>query len=127
VQETYARVLARPRLLRNEDEVGYLLRSLRNTLISQRRTQSRRPVTTELVDEIAADTRASDDPAEAAEIHRVYAAIAELPEEFREAIVAVDVVGLSYPEAARALGVPEGTVTSRLFRARDRVARILRA
>jgi RNA polymerase sigma-70 factor (ECF subfamily) len=126
VQETYARVLARPRLLRNEDELGYLLRSLRNTLISQHRARSRRPVTTELVDEVAAG-RASDDPAEAAEIHQVYAAIRELPDEFRDAIVAVDVAGLSYPEAARALGVPEGTLTSRLFRARDRVARILRA
>jgi len=59
------------------------------------------------------------------ETRRVYAAIAELPEEFRDALVAVDVAGLSYPEAARALGVPEGTVTSRLFRARDRVARTL--
>lgn len=125
VQETYARVLARPRLLRNEDELGYLLRSLRNTLISQRRAQSRRPETTELVEEVTVGTRASDDPAEAAEIHRVYAAISQLPDEFRDALVAVDVAGLSYPEAARALGVPEGTVTSRLFRARDRVARLL--
>jgi RNA polymerase sigma-70 factor (ECF subfamily) len=125
VQETYARVLARPRLLRGEDELGYLLRALRNTLISQRRTESRRPATTELVDESALGTRASDDPAEAAETRQVYAAIAELPEEFRDALVAVDVAGLSYPEAARALGLPEGTVTSRLFRARDRVARRL--
>src|SRR6266545_1624933 len=31
VQETYARVLARPRLIRGEDEVGYLFRALRNT------------------------------------------------------------------------------------------------
>jgi DNA-directed RNA polymerase specialized sigma24 family protein len=37
----------------------------------------------------------------------------------------VDVAGLSYEEAARALGVREGTLTSRLFRARDRVARRL--
>jgi RNA polymerase sigma-70 factor, ECF subfamily len=125
VQETYARVLARPRLLRNEDELGYLLRALRNTLISQRRAASRRPVTTELVDEITVGTRASDDPAEAAEIRQVYAAISRLPDEFRDALVAVDVAGLSYPEAARALGVPEGTLTSRLFRARDRVARLL--
>lgn len=124
VQETYTRVLARPRLLRNEDELGYLLRSLRNTLISMHRARSRRPVTTELVDELAAG-RASDDPAEAVEISRVYSAIAELPDEFRDAIVAVDVTGLSYPEAARALCVPEGTLTSRLFRARDRVARAL--
>jgi len=125
VQEMLARVLARPRLLRGEDELRYLLRSLRNTLVSQRRAESRRPATTELADEIAVVTRASDDPAEAAEIRRIYAAIAELLDVFRDALVAVDVAGLSYPEAARALGVPEGTVTSRLFRARDRVARVL--
>jgi len=125
VQETYARVLARPRLIRGEDEVGYLFRALRNTLISQRRTEQRRPVTTELEEESSLGSRASDDPAVESETRRVYAAIAELPEEFRDALVAVDVAGLSYPEAARALGVPEGTVTSRLFRARDRVARTL--
>jgi RNA polymerase sigma-70 factor, ECF subfamily len=125
VQETYARVLARPRVLRGEDEVGYLLRALRNTLISQRRAAGRRPATTELVDDDALGTRASDDPAEAAEMRQVYAAIAALPDEFRDALVAVDVAGLSYEEAARALGVPEGTLTSRLFRARDRVARRL--
>jgi RNA polymerase sigma-70 factor, ECF subfamily len=125
VQETYARVLARSRLIRGEDEVGYLLRALRNTLISQRRAAGRRPATTELVDDDALGTRASDDPAEAVETRQVYAAIAALPDEFRDALVAVDVAGLSYEEAARALGVPEGTLTSRLFRARDRVARRL--
>lgn len=125
VQETYARVLAKPRLIRGEDEVGYLLRALRNTLISQRRTEQRRPVTTELLDETPLGARASDDPAQASETRRVFAAIAELPDEFRDAVVAVDVAGLSYPEAARALGVPEGTLTSRLFRGRDRVARRL--
>src|SRR5437867_7886715 len=67
VQETYARVLARRRLLRGENELGYLLRALRNTLISQRRTERRRPVTAELVDETALGARASDDPAEASE------------------------------------------------------------
>ena len=125
VQETYARVLARPRLLRNEDEVGYLLRALRNTLISQRRAASRRPVTTELSEEAAVGARSSDDPAETAEIREIYAAISGLPDEFRDALVAVDIAGLTYQEAARAFGVPEGTVTSRLFRARDRVARQL--
>ena len=55
----------------------------------------------------------------------VHAAIAALPQEFRDALVAVDVAGLSYREAARALGVREGTLTSRMFRARDRVARRL--
>ena len=122
VQETCARVLARPRLLRGEDELGYLLRAMRNTLVSQRRAASRRPQTTPLVDEPAVRARPSDDPAEAVESRQVYAVIHELPEEFRDALIAVDIVGLSYREAARVLGVPEGTVTSRLFRARDRVA-----
>jgi RNA polymerase sigma-70 factor (ECF subfamily) len=125
VQETFARVLARPRFVRDEDEMGYLVRALRNTLISQRRAASRRPLTTELDEELAAGRRGGDDPAEAAEHREVYAAIAALPDEFRDALVAVDVAGLSYEEAARLLGVPEGTVTSRLFRARDRVARRL--
>jgi RNA polymerase sigma-70 factor (ECF subfamily) len=125
VQETYAQVLARPRLIRGEDEVGYLLRALRNTLISQRRREARRPVVTELVEESALGSRSRDDPAEELENRQVFAAIGQLPDDFRDALVAVDVAGLSYPEAARALGVPEGTLTSRLFRARDRVARLL--
>jgi RNA polymerase sigma-70 factor, ECF subfamily len=125
VQEMYARVLARPRFLRGEDELGYLLRALRNTLVSQRRAQSRRPQTAPLVEDVAVGGRTGEDPAAAAQTREVYAAIEELPDEFRDALVAVDIAGLSYGEAARALGVPEGTVTSRLFRARDRVARRL--
>jgi RNA polymerase sigma-70 factor, ECF subfamily len=126
VQETYVRVLSRPRLIRGEGELAYLLRAVRNTLVSQRRTQERRPATAPLVEESpAAVSRSSDDPAEAAEIREVHDAIAELDGEFRDAIVAVDIAGLSYREAARALGVPEGTLTSRLFRARDRLARRL--
>jgi len=46
-----------------------------------------------------------------------------LPDDFRDVIVAVDVVGLSYGEAARAFSTKEATVTSRLYRARERVAR----
>jgi RNA polymerase sigma-70 factor, ECF subfamily len=125
VQETCARVLARPRLLRGGDELGYMLRALRNTLVSQRRAESRRPATTSLIEDRAGGSRSSDDPAEAAHSRELYAAIHELPDEFRDALVAVDVVGLSYKEAARALDVAQGTLTSRLFRARDRLARRL--
>ena len=52
VQETYARVLARPRLLRNEDDLGYLLRALRNTFLNQKRTESRRLRTGPLPDAV---------------------------------------------------------------------------
>ena len=44
VQETYARVLARPRLLRNEDDLGYLLRALRNTFLNEKRSERRRRI-----------------------------------------------------------------------------------
>jgi RNA polymerase sigma-70 factor, ECF subfamily len=125
VQETIAGVLARPRLIRGDGELAYLLRALRNTLVSQRRAASRRPATAELAEELGTGSRPRDDPAAAAETREVHGAIAELPEEFRDALVAVDVAGLSYDEAARALEVPQGTLTSRLFRARDRLARRL--
>ena len=58
-------------------------------------------------------------------MQEVYATIAALPEDFRLALVAVDVLGLSYREAARALRVREATITTRLFRARRQVARRL--
>jgi RNA polymerase sigma-70 factor, ECF subfamily len=127
VQETFARVLARPRLLRREDDLAYLLRALRNTFLSQRRTAGRRPVTAPMEEGERPGARAAPAAEELAGAREVYAAIAALPDHFREALVAVDVVGLSYHEAARALRVPEGTVTSRVFRARAQVARGLRA
>src|SRR5580765_90666 len=62
VQETYARVLARPRVLRNEDDLGYLLRALRNTFLNQKRTESRRLRPSPLPDDLdfIADPRASE-------------------------------------------------------------------
>ena len=58
VQETYARVLARPRFLRHDDDLGYLLRVLRNTFLNRLRTQKRRPTPLELDDERDAIGRA---------------------------------------------------------------------
>ena len=126
VQETFARVLRKPRFLRSEDDVGYLLRVLRNTFFSQRRTASRRPQTTPLPDELDLIEDPSAVQAESrAESRELYAAISELPDDFRDALVAIDVVGLSYGEAARALRVREATITTRLHRARQRVATAL--
>jgi len=45
-------------------------------------------------------------------------ALAKLPEDFRSAVLLVDVQGFTYEEAAAALECPVGTVRSRLFRAR---------
>lgn len=126
VQETYSRVLARPRLLRNEDDLGYLLRTLRNTFLNRKRDESRRLRPTPLPDELdlVADPRARQ-PEQALEAAELYAAIAALPDDFRDVLVAVDVAGLSYREAAGALRIREGTVMSRLYRARQQVVRAI--
>jgi RNA polymerase sigma-70 factor, ECF subfamily len=123
VQETFARVLARPRLVRGDDDLYYLMRALRNTFYTTRRTASRRPVTAATLEDVhAADPRPTTRPEQALEVQELYAIIASLPEDSRLVIVAVDVLGLSYREAARALKIREATVTSRLHRARLRVA-----
>ncbi|HVW19477.1 MAG TPA: RNA polymerase sigma factor, partial [Solirubrobacteraceae bacterium] len=115
VQDTYARVLARPRFLRNDDDLGYLLRVLRNTFVSARRTAARRPRTEAMPESADPPSRAGDGPDELAEARELFAAIAALSPDHRDVIVAIDVVGLSYAEAGRALGgVKEATVASRL-------------
>ncbi|MGA2321909.1 MAG: RNA polymerase sigma factor [Solirubrobacteraceae bacterium] len=127
VQETFARVLARPRVLRGDDELYYLMRVLRNTFLTGRRTAARRPMTVAtLEDVVAADPKPMGRPERALEVQELYATIAGLSEDFRLALVAVDVLGLSYREAASALQVREATITTRLFRARKQVAERLR-
>jgi RNA polymerase sigma-70 factor (ECF subfamily) len=126
VQETYERVLRRPRLVRREDDLGYLYRTLRNTYFNARRAASRRPqVAAQLDDVQAASARADVQPEQAAETNLVLGAIAALPQPMREVIVAVDVLGLSYAEAGKALSVHENTIPSRLARARLKVAEAL--
>ena len=102
----------------------YLLRALRNTFLTQKRTEGRRLRPGPLPDEpdFVADPRAPQ-PQAALEAGELYAAIASLPDDFRDVLVAVDVTGLSYKEAARALRIREGTVMSRLYRARQQVVR----
>jgi RNA polymerase sigma-70 factor (ECF subfamily) len=125
VQETFARVLRRPRTLRADDDSGYLLRALRNTFVSTRRAASRRPQTCRPQLEFIEDRHARK-PEASVEAAEVYATISRLPHKLRDALVAIDVVGLSYREAARTLGVREATITTRLYRARQRVAHALR-
>jgi RNA polymerase sigma-70 factor (ECF subfamily) len=123
VQETFARVLRKPRILHSEDDLGYLLRVLRNTFVSTKRTAARRPQTSALPDDLdLVEDRTATRPEAKLESDELYAAIAALPDDFRDALVAIDVVGLSYREAARALRVREATITTRLHRARQRVA-----
>ena len=119
MQETYARVLARPRWLRKEDDLGYLLRALRNTFFNQKRTERRRLQTDPLPEQLdlVADPH-SREPQATVEAGELYAAVADLPDDFRDVLVLVDIGDFSYQDAAQILDIPIGTVMSRLHRAR---------
>lgn len=127
VQETFARVLARRRVLRGADESAYLMRVLRNAFLTQRRTAARRPqLASVTVDELQPpDPRRNERPEQAAELSELLAAISTLSEDQRLALVAVELLGLSHREAARALRTREATIATRIFRARERLARDL--
>jgi RNA polymerase sigma-70 factor (ECF subfamily) len=126
-QETYERVLRRPRFLRRDDDLGHLLRILRNAVAAHDGSAAvsrSRPAPPEDLEWIT-DERA--EPETVIESQAAYAAIADLSEPLRTAIVAVDVMGLSYAEAARSLRTRTGTIMSRHYRARERVAAAMEA
>jgi RNA polymerase sigma-70 factor (ECF subfamily) len=51
----------------------------------------------------------------------IEAALQSLSPKLREAFVLIEALGLTYREAGRAIGVPEGTVKSRVFHAREQL------
>ena len=104
---------------------AWLLTILRNAFISRWRSRKHEGTAISLDD---ADPHAiyeavgSQDPSgeflERIVDRKVVAAVEGLPAEYREALVLSDLEGLPYAEVAQVLGVPVGTVKSRLFRAR---------
>lgn len=104
---------------------AWLLTILRNT--ERNRHRRRRPELLNDPDSIEdrgprTDSDEVERHAEGTEFDEaVSAALAQLPENFRRVAELVDVDGLSYQEAADVLGVPLGTIMSRLHRARRRI------
>lgn len=120
VQETFAQVLKRPRFVTQGRELAYLLRALRNTHYSRNRTAARRPATVALPEAIA---RAAPEPSFRA--NEIMQAVASAPAVHRDAVIAIDIIGMSYSEAARALRVRQATIATRLHRGRAHIARVL--
>ncbi len=123
VQEVCVRVLAKPRVVRGDDR-AYLLGVLRNTFISHCRSRKRQTTVEPSTLHNEPDPGRFDPElgALAREVHRE---ITALPDHYRDVVIAVDILGLPYSEAATVLGLPVGTIMSRLSRGRSRVSRLV--
>jgi len=103
---------------RGGDIKAWLLTIVRNCWRSSGAAERRRGHT-ELDEDLAADGAGPEDSADAASRRRrLDAALALLPEDFREALVLREMEDMSYREIAEITGAPIGTVMSRLARAR---------
>jgi RNA polymerase sigma-70 factor (ECF subfamily) len=101
--------------------IPWLLATARNAAYDAGRYRKRRPL--ELVgDRKLESSRDRGDPQLAVEVRD---ALDRIDDTLREALVLVAVIGLTYQEAAEITGVPEGTVKSRVFRARQSLVEIL--
>jgi RNA polymerase sigma-70 factor (ECF subfamily) len=127
VQDCLERALSRWHLRRAEGGLrGWLYTILYNRFLSDQQRRKRRGVHDALTEAIEAELPPIKGGQDEALEHRdLLRAFAALPEEQRSVLLLVGVEDLSYDEAARVLGVPIGTVMSRLSRGRERLRRFL--
>lgn len=135
-QETYLRLWRSLPDYRGASAKSYLFRITRNIAIDLIRKKNRTPETDSVV--VTSDGEFEPDiadhdpdirPDEAflrkLTIETVRGCIDSLPLPMRELIVMRDMDGLSYSEIAEILGIPEGSVKSGLFRARERLKQLI--
>jgi RNA polymerase sigma-70 factor (ECF subfamily) len=126
MQEAYLKAFRALPGFKGRASVGtWLYRLTYNACLDELRRTRRRPPAASL-DEIAEPGADATDPGELlASRAELRAALMELPAGERAAVWLVDVVGFDYAEAATMMATPEGTVASRLSRARTALRRTL--
>jgi RNA polymerase sigma-70 factor, ECF subfamily len=125
LQEAYVKAFRALPRFRGDSKLGTWLYRIAYNACLDELGRSRRVVQLPL-DEHREQPGTAPDPGDVAAQRRDLAtALAALPAEERAAVVLVDAQGFDYREAARVLGVPEGTIGSRLSRARAALRRSL--
>jgi RNA polymerase sigma-70 factor (ECF subfamily) len=119
VQDTLERAINKYHLWRpGSDLRAWLFAIMHNVFVNQLRRRAARPEVA-LEDEEALPQPAAE--LDRLELRDMQAALAALPAEQREVVLLIALEQVSYAEASSALGIPIGTVMSRLFRARERL------
>jgi RNA polymerase sigma-70 factor (ECF subfamily) len=124
VQETLLHACDKIRLFDSSGQIlPWLITILRNQFYSEWRKRRRE---VEDPDGTYAETLVTE-PRQVAHVvcEELGAALLKLPNEMRQALMAVGYSGLSYQEAAQACGCPVGTIRSRVHRARESLAALL--
>jgi RNA polymerase sigma-70 factor (ECF subfamily) len=107
---------------------SWMFRIVQTIWIDGMRYAGRRPrASAKVMDALPFDARIHEQTEARADLAIVRAAVARLPEEQRLVLALVGIDGRSYQEAADALGVPIGTIMSRLSRARRKLVEALEA
>src|SRR5580693_7614698 len=119
----------RLRGFRGEDAKPWLLTIVRNSSMTLLKRNRNTKTTIGFEESLQDQSEHPPDPEEILMIscdrEQVRQALEQLPLDFREAIVLREMEGLSYKEISSTIGVPLGTVVSRLSRGRDWLRRIL--
>jgi RNA polymerase sigma factor (sigma-70 family) len=127
VQDTLELAITRWHQRRDDGSVrSWLFAIVHNLAISRLRQHRRRGGSHLPIDDAQEAVLAMPPRQEAGLQHRdLVRALDALPEEQRSVLLLVTVEGLSYAETAEVLGIPTGTVMSRLSRARDRMIQLM--
>ena len=125
-QDTFLTVLRKASQFKGKAALGtWIYRIAVNTCYDQLRKAKRRP-SEPMPDHLDPSDPVAEDLIDSAGLRPdIEKALAQLPPEFRAAIVLSDIEGMSLPETAHVLGVPVGTVKSRVFRGRRILAQYL--
>ena len=127
VQDCLERALSRWQLRRREGDLrAWLFAILHNLFVDALRKRARQGIRVD-IDEAHDLAAPGDDIEERAAIRDVLGGLDTLPPDQKAVLLLVGVEDLSYEAAARVLGVPVGTVMSRLSRARERLRRAVGA
>jgi RNA polymerase sigma factor (sigma-70 family) len=129
VQDAYVRALRFFSSLRDENARAWLFTIVRNTWYGRFPRRAKSAVVNVADDEADNQLDVSLDPEalliQQQTVEHVRRALETLPTDFREVLVLRELEGLSYKEIAAIVGIPIGTVMSRLARARERLAGVL--